>query len=75
MTQNECLSSPHHFTHLDVCYPGDVAWIDMSNPENPQPENFHVTSVTEPGTAMLFVIAAVIAVLLNAVPRCRYPSH
>lgn len=71
MTQNECLASAHHFTHLDVCYPGDVAWIDLSNPQNPQPTNFHVTSVAEPGTTALFAVAAIAALMFNRRPRCH----
>jgi uncharacterized protein (TIGR03382 family) len=46
MTQGECLASPHHFTHLGVCYPGDVAYIQVSSPDNPQPATFYVGQST-----------------------------
>jgi hypothetical protein len=57
MTQAECLSSPHHFTHLGVCYPGSNAYIGISSPQNPQPVSFSV--VPEPSSLALFVLGAV----------------
>jgi hypothetical protein len=60
MTQEECLASPHHFVHENVCSPGTVAWIQLSSVENPQPATFTtngVTSVPEPGTSALFALA------------------
>jgi len=60
MTQEECLASPHHFTHLGVCYPGNQAYLQLSDPNHPQPVNFQTTSVPEPGTAGLFAIALVV---------------
>jgi hypothetical protein len=62
MTQDECLASPHHFTYLGVCYPGSVAWIGISSPDNPQPVTFHSTGavgVPEPGALALIVIGLV----------------
>jgi hypothetical protein len=44
MTQDECLASPSHFTHLGVCYPGSNASIQLSSPQNPQPATFSITS-------------------------------
>ena len=61
MTQEECLLSPHHFTHLGVCYPGDVAWIGISNPQNPQPVSF--VTVAEPAAFPLFMLGLAIAAL------------
>lgn len=64
-TQEECMVSPHHFTHLGVCYEGDVAYITLSNPDNPQPVQFTVgstpASVPEPSVALLFAAAALVA--------------
>jgi hypothetical protein len=69
VTQDECLVSPHHFTHLGVCYPGSVAWIGLSSPDNPQPVTFSVTSVPEPSTAALFAIALVVGAALHGLAR------
>lgn len=63
MTHDECLASPHHFTHLGVCYPGTNANINVSSPQNPQPATFSVTSVPEPSTAALFVVALVVGLV------------
>jgi hypothetical protein len=60
MTQDECLASPHHFTHLGVCYAGSSATIQLSNPRNPQPATF---SVPEPSTSALFALAFVVGAL------------
>lgn len=60
MTHDECLASPHHVTHLGVCYPATNANINVSSPQNPQPATFSVTSVPEPSTAALFVVALVV---------------
>ena len=82
MTQDQCLQLPHHFTHDSgdglgmVCYPGDVAWIDLSNPNNPQDVHFHTnggTAVPEPGSWALFAVAALVALVFNPRSRCRYP--
>ncbi len=58
MTQDECLALPGHFTHPGVCYPGSSASLIISNPNNPQPVQFHATSVPEPATAPLFCACA-----------------
>jgi hypothetical protein len=63
MTQDECLASPHHFTHLGVCYPGTNASITLLDPNHPQPVNFKVPSVAEPATAALFALALTLGVL------------
>ena len=60
MTQDECLASPHHFTHLGVCYPGTSASITVSDPNHPQPVNFKVSLVPEPSTLALFVCAMLV---------------
>jgi hypothetical protein len=65
MTQDDCLASPHHFTHLGVCYVGSSATIQLSNPNNPQPATFSV--VPEPSTAALFAVALVVGVVLHGV--------
>ena len=67
MSQDECLASSHHFTHLGVCYPGSVAWIGISSPDNPQPATF---SVPEPSTAALFAIALVVGVVMLRIRAC-----
>ena len=69
MTQDECLASPHHFTHLGVCYPGSVAYIGLSSADHPTPVKFTTTSVPEPATAALFAVALVVGVALHAVAR------
>jgi hypothetical protein len=49
--------------HLNVCYAGDVAWIGISSPQNPQPVTFHTTGavgVPEPGAFALMVIGLVV---------------
>ena len=58
MNQNDCLSLPSHFTYLGVCYPGDHAHITLSSPQDPQPANFHTSSVgvPEPGGLALFAL-------------------
>jgi PEP-CTERM motif len=63
VTQDECLASPHHFTHLGVCYPGTNASIQISSPQHPQPVTFSATSVPEPSTAALLVLALVVGVV------------
>jgi hypothetical protein len=72
MTQDECLASLHHFTHLGVCYPGSSASIQLSSPNNPQPATF---SVPEPSTAMLFGIALVVGVALHRVTRAPWRAR
>jgi len=73
ITQAECLQLPHHFTYLDVCYPGDVAWVGLSNPTDPQPVSFKTgfTSVPEPSTTALFMAV----LLIGALRRCRDRYH
>jgi len=61
VTQDECLASPHHFTYLGVCYPGSNASIQMSIPQHPQTVTFSATSVPEPSTSALFVLALVVS--------------
>jgi len=69
MTQDECLSSPHHFTYLGVCYPGTNASIQISSPQHPQPVTFSATSVPEPSTAALFGVALAVAVVFHGMAR------
>jgi len=69
MTQDACLASPHHVTHLGVCYPGTNASIQISSPQHPRPVTFSVTSVPEPSTAALFAIALAVAVVFHGVAR------
>lgn len=71
MGQEECLASPHHFTFEGTCYEGTNATITISNPQHPQAVKFTATSVPEPSTFALFVLALV----LNAVTlRIRLTS-
>ena len=68
MTQDECLASPHHFTHdngdgVMVCYPGSVAFVQLSAADHPQPLTFTVTSVPEPATGALFALALILGFL------------
>lgn len=68
MTQDECLASPHHFTHdngdgVMRCYPGDVAFVQLSSVENPQPVTFKVESVPEPATSALFALGLILGAL------------
>lgn len=65
MTQDECLTSPHHFTHLGVCYPGTNANINISSPQDPQPATFTVTSVPEPSTSALFAVALIVGAVVR----------
>jgi PEP-CTERM motif len=69
MTQEECLASPHHFTHLGVCYPGNQAYLTLSNPNDPQPVKFTSTSVPEPSTAALFALALILCLLFARIRR------
>jgi hypothetical protein len=64
MTQDECLASPHHFVHLNVCYPGSVAYVGLSSANDPKPATFSVTSVPEPATGGLLALALMLGVLL-----------
>jgi hypothetical protein len=63
MTQDECLASPHHFTYEGVCYPGSVAYVQLSSANDPKPATFSVTSVPEPSTLPLFALALVVCVV------------
>jgi hypothetical protein len=69
MTQNECLASPHHFTHLGICYSGSVAYVGLSAADHPAPVTFTTTSVPEPSTAALFAVALVVGGFLHGVGR------
>lgn len=60
MDQQACLQTPSHFTHLGVCYVGTQANLNLSNPDNPQPTNFSVTGVPEPGMLALIACAAIL---------------
>jgi hypothetical protein len=71
MTTDDCLASPHHFTHLGTCYVGDVAFIQISSPQAPKPATFWVHDVPEPGAISLAVVAIVAALLFNVRPRWR----
>jgi hypothetical protein len=70
MTQDQCLSLPSHFTHLGVCYPGNQASLQLSNPNNPGPVKFTATSVPEPGTGALFALALILGVLSLRIRAC-----
>jgi len=66
MNQDECLASPHHFVHLNVCYPGSVAYVGLSSANDPKPASFSTngaTSVPEPATGMLFALGLVLCLL------------
>ena len=63
MTQDECLASPHHFTFEGTCYPGSNATITISSPQHPQTVKFSVTSVPEPSTVALMMLAPVMGVV------------
>lgn len=70
MTQDECLSTPSHWTHYGVCYEGSNATIQLhgitiGGQVSP-------THVPEPSTASLFAVAAVLGLLVNSRARCRY---
>lgn len=70
MTQDECLASPYHYVHENICYPGSVAYIGLSSANNPQPATFSVTSVPEPSTSALFAVALIRGVVfLHNRPR------
>jgi len=71
MIQDQCLSLPSHFTHLGVCYPGSSASITLSDPNHPQPANFHVTSAPEPSTASLFALALVMGLVSLRIPSAE----
>lgn len=72
MTQQECLNTASHFTHLGVCYPGSNASLTLSDPNNPQPVNF--TVVPEPSTNALMVLAMLMGALYTHRSRCRFRS-
>lgn len=69
MSQEHCLASPHHFTHLGVCYPGSVAYVGLSSVEHPQPATFSVKSVPEPATSALFALALLVLLFVRIKPR------
>ena len=56
MDQSTCLSLPSHFTHLGTCYPGSNATLQLSNPNDPQPVDFHTTGVPEPQILPLLIL-------------------
>lgn len=60
MTQDQCLSTPSHFTHLGICYVGSNASMTLSSPQDPQPVIFQMgaVSVPEPSMLVLSIIAA-----------------
>ena len=68
MTQDQCLSLPSHFTHLGVCYPGNNASLQLSDPNHPQAVKFQTTSVPEPATGTLLALALILGAL-SARPR------
>jgi len=70
MTQDDCLASPSHFTHLGVCYPGSVAYVGLSSADHPAPVTFSVTSVPEPGALGLMVIG-IVALRVSRACRTR----
>ena len=59
MTQDQCLSLPSHFTHLGTCYPGSNATLQLSNPNDPQPVDFHTTGVPEPQVLSLLLLGLI----------------
>jgi hypothetical protein len=61
MTQDQCLLTPSHFTHLGVCYVGSNASVTLSDPNHPQATNWAVAP--EPSTTALFMAALLIAAL------------
>lgn len=65
MDQKTCLALPHHFTHLGVCYPGENAYIGITNPQNPGPVTFTVASAPEPSTFVLMLLAAGIFIVMR----------
>jgi hypothetical protein len=67
MTQDECLASPHHLTYEGVCYPGSVAYVQLSSANDPKPATFSVTSVPEPSTLPLFALALVVCVVSSRI--------
>lgn len=70
MNQQTCLALPHHFTHLGVCYPGENAYIGISNPTNPHQVSFTV-GAPEPGTFSLMAIG----LLALIAARCVRPAR
>jgi hypothetical protein len=46
-----------------VCYPGSVAYVQLSSANDPKPATFSVTSVPEPSTLPLFALALVVCVV------------
>jgi hypothetical protein len=53
-----------------VCYPGNNASLQLSDPNAPQPLKFTATSVPEPATGTLLVLALILGDLfLRIRPR------
>ena len=69
MTQDECLASPHHFTHLGVCSPGSVAYVQLFSANDPKPATFSVQSAPEPGAFALLAIGLVVLGMNRAYRR------
>lgn len=65
MTQDQCLQTPHHWTHYGVCHVGDanlqLHGLSMGG----------TTGVPEPSTFVLMLLALIIN---GAWLRCRYRS-
>jgi hypothetical protein len=60
MDQQSCLSSPHHFTHLGVCYVGTNFYIQLQSPTSHAPVTAYVGhAVPEPGTFLLMATGLV----------------
>lgn len=65
MTQDQCLQTPSHFTHLGVCYVGSDATMTLSSPQDPQPVVFQVNSVGVPEPSMLILALIAAAVMVS----------
>ena len=73
MTQDQCLTTPTHFTYLGVCYVGNPT-MTLSSPDNPQPVMMTATAtaVPEPSAWLLMLLGA--AFLYRTKSRPAAPS-
>ena len=72
MTQNECLSTPSHWTHYGTCYVGSNATIQLHGISMGGTPSH---SVPEPSTAALFVLSAIAVLAFRAVTKWPARSH